>query len=81
MLRTNLKIKSYDPTGTPTVRQLIEMLQQCQNQDAPVLIWLLEADEDSVPYHYDATGRYAIESVDDTFENHYMVDINVCGLA
>lgn len=80
MNTARLQIKFCNSEGTFTVRQLIGELQKCENQDAPVTVWLLEADEDGTPFEYDATGRYIIRSVDDTFDQHRMVDLNVCGL-
>lgn len=80
MTSTKMKIKFCDYTDTLSVRQLIEELQKCENQDAPVMVWLLEAAEDGTPYEYDTTGRYTIGSVDDTFDQHRLVDLNIHGL-
>jgi len=79
MNSTKMKIKFCNLEDTFTVRQLIEELQKCENQDAPVTVWLMEPEEEGYEYTFDATGRYPINSVDDTFDNHRMVDINVMG--
>ena len=80
MTSTKRKIKFCDSTDTLTVRQLIADLQLCENQDAPVLAWLLDADEDGTPYEYDPMGRYIIGSVDDTYDQHRLVELNIHGL-
>ena len=74
-----MKIGFCSTEGTCTVRQLIEELQKCVNQDAPVTVWLMEPVEEGYDYTFEATGRYPINSIDDTFDNHRMVDINVMG--
>ena len=65
---------------TPTVRELIAELQKCKNQDAPVTVYLLDGDGDGNHCTYSETGRYPICGVDDAFENHRRVDINIIGL-
>jgi len=60
--------------GPYTVRQLIEALQKCKNQDAPVNVYLLDSTDSC---DYVATGRYPVTFVDDNFQNHCMVDLNV----
>lgn len=77
MSDTKLKIKFNNSYGTFTVRQLIEELQKCANQDAPVTVYLLDAGANGEPFEYGATGRYPIHCVDDTFDQHRMVDLNI----
>ena len=67
-------INNEIPDGPYTVRQLIEALQKCKNQDAPVNVYLLDSTDNC---EYAATGRYPVTFVDDAFENHRMVDLNV----
>lgn len=57
-----------------TVRQLIEALQKCANQDAPVNVYLLDNVEG---FKYEDCGRYPVTFVDDEFDDHRMVDLNV----
>lgn len=58
---------NHDPQKGPfTVRQLIEALQQCKNQDAPVFAYLTEAGV-----------RVDMIRVDDGFDDNRMVDLNV----
>ena len=61
-----IDINSGIENGPYTVRQLIEALQKCKNQDAPVNAYLLKCG-----------ARLPITYVDDTFENNRMVDLNV----
>ena len=77
MNTARMKIKFCNSEGTFTVRQLIEELQKCENQDAPVTVYLLDAGDNGEPFEYDATGRYPIKCVDDTFDQHMMVDLNI----
>lgn len=69
-----MEVKNEIPNGPYTVRQLIEALQKCENQDAPVNVYLLDTSDEC---SYDATGRYPVTYVDDTFDGHRMVDLNV----
>ena len=70
-----MSIRSEMPGDGPyTVRELIEALQKCANQDAPVGVYLLDSVNNC---EYAATGRYPVISVDDSFENHRKVDLNV----
>lgn len=80
MPTTKMSIMFESTNRTPTVRELIETLQQCENQDAPVMVYLLDGDGNGNRYTYSETGRYPICGVDDTFENHRKVDINIVGL-
>ena len=57
-----------------TVRQLIEALQKCVNQDAPVNVYLLGTAEGVL---YEEGDRYPVVFVDDNFYDHRMVDINI----
>lgn len=66
--------KNEIQNGPYTVRQLIEALQKCKNQDAPVNVYLLDTSDKCA---YGATGRYPVTYVDDTFDKHRMVDLNV----
>jgi hypothetical protein len=77
MNTARLQIKFNNSYGTFTVRQLIEELQKCENQDAPVTVYLLDAGANGEQFEYGATGRYPIHSVDDTFDRHRMVDLNI----
>lgn len=77
MKTLKMKIKFCNSEGTFTVRQLIEELQKCENQDAPVTVYLLDSGENGEPFEYGATGRYPIRSVDDCFDQHRMVDLNI----
>lgn len=77
MSTVRMQIKFCNSEGTFTVRQLIEELQKCENQDAPVTVYLLDAGANGEPFEYDATGRYPIYGVDDTFDQHRMVDLNI----
>ena len=70
-----MSIRSEMPGDGPyTVRELIEALQKCANQDAPVGVYLLDSVRNC---EYAAMGRYPVVSVDDSFENHRKVDLNV----
>lgn len=69
-----MEVKDQIPDGPYTVRQLIEALQKCENQDAPVFVYLLDSSDG---VGYDPTGRYPVTFVDDTFDKHRMVDLNV----
>lgn len=79
MKTLKMPIKFCSTSDTLTVRQLIDELKKCKNQDAPVMAWLSEPDEEGYRYTFDSTGRYPISSIDDTFDNHRMVDINIIG--
>ena len=60
------------PNGPYTVRQLIEALQKCTNQDAPVNVYLLNyADE-----YESVSERYPVASISVYPERDGMVDIN-----
>lgn len=69
-----MNTKRTIPYGPYTVRQLIEALQQCENQDAPVNVFLLDSSDDCM---YENCGRYPVTFVDDAFDEHRMVDLNV----
>ena len=69
-----MEVKDQIPNGPYTVRQLIEALQKCENQDAPVFVYLLDSVRNC---DYAAMDRYPVVSVDDSFENHRKVDLNV----
>ena len=59
-------IKDSDTMKKPfTVKSLIEELQKCPNQDAPVRIYLMKTG-----------ARLPLIGVDSLFENNRMVDLN-----
>lgn len=77
---TTLQIRfEQELDKTPTVKELIAELQKCQNQDAPVTVYLLDGDEEGNRCNYDPTGRYPIVGVDDCFDDHRRVELNIVG--